>query len=256
MSRDRYRDILSILHFALNMGPQQNDRLWKIRPFFSMVQKRAMKFFRPFQELFVDESLVLFRGKLAFIQYVLSKRHRFGIKFFMICDCKTGYILDSAIYSGSDVDIKGKDPQGFSGAVVKTLMDKFFNRKHVLYTDNYYISPALSKFLLEEETGSCGTVRANRRNWPTFPAAISRGTCMKKKCENMLAIQWHDKRMVNILTTVDKFEMQETDKVGPNTNQPVLKSDPVVDYNKNMRLIDKSDMMISSIDCLRKTVKW
>lgn len=40
------------------------------------------KYFTPFQKLVIDESLVLFRGRLLFRQYIKSKAHRFGIKLF------------------------------------------------------------------------------------------------------------------------------------------------------------------------------
>ncbi|KAK3895096.1 hypothetical protein Pcinc_001191 [Petrolisthes cinctipes] len=255
MSRDRYRDILSYLHFAPNMGPHPNDRLWKIRPVMSILQEKIRAFFRPFQKVVIDESLVLFRGRLSFIQYIPSKRHRFGIKFYVICDCKTGYVLDFILYSGTDVDVPAYDPLGFSGSVVKALMGDYLDNNHILYTDNYYTSPALSQFLLQHQTGSCGTIRVNRKGWPAFPLT-RRGDCIKKKCGNMLAIKWHDKRPVNMLTTVNRGVMQDSGKTERGTGDTIYKPDAVLDYNINMRLVDKSDMMVSSIDCLRKTCKW
>lgn len=36
----------------------------------------------------------------------------------------------------------------------------------------------------------------------------------------------------------------------------IFKPDIIVDYNINLRLVDKSDMMIGSVECVRKTVKW
>lgn len=51
-------------------------------------------------------------------------------------------MMDFVIYTGTEVNIKSKDdPHGFSGAVVKTLMDTHFKKNHILYTDNYYTSP-------------------------------------------------------------------------------------------------------------------
>lgn len=49
--------------------------------------------------------------------------------------------------------------------------------------------------------------------------------------------------------------MQDSSKVDRNAEEPVLKADAVIDYNKNMWLIDKSDV-ISSNDCLCKIMKW
>ncbi|XP_042209666.1 piggyBac transposable element-derived protein 4-like [Homarus americanus] len=161
MSRDRLASILRYIHFVDNNIPVTGDRLWEIREVFTMLKERFMKFFRPFQNVVVDESLVLFRGRVVFRQYIPSKRHRFEIKFFVLCECDTGHVLDLIVYIASDVDIPKGDPHGFSGAVVKILMDRYFGGNHILYTDNFYTSPALAKFLLEHDTGSCGTVHKN-----------------------------------------------------------------------------------------------
>ena len=48
---------------------------------------------------------MLYKGRLTFKQYIPSKRSRFGIKLFVLCDCKTGTILDFIVYTGTDIDI-------------------------------------------------------------------------------------------------------------------------------------------------------
>lgn len=50
--------------------------------------------------------------------------------------------------------------------------------------------------------------------------------------------------------------MVDSGKVDHRTQQPIMKPDVVVDYTKNMRLVDKTDMMIASVECIRKSVKW
>lgn len=255
MSRDRYRGILNTIHFSSNMGPHPNDRLWKIRPIMSMLLQNMQAYFRPFQNLVIDESLVLFKGRVAFTKYIPSKRHRLGIKFYVICDCQTGYVLDFVVYTGTDVDIAQNDPLGFSGAVVKHLMVNFLGKNHILYTDNYYTSPILSQYLKEHRTESCGTVHATRNGFPTFPNT-QRGDCVKKKSGNILALKWHDKRPVHMLTTIHKGEMVDSGKVEHGTCNSILKPDAVLDYNVNMRFVDRSDLMVSTIDCLRKSSTW
>ena len=103
----------------------------------------------------IDESLILFKGKLVFKQYIFSKRHRFGIKLFVFCDCATGIILDVIVYSGMDVDISKDDALGLCGAVVKKFMASYLNKGHILYTDNWYTSPSLSMYLAQNNTDSC-----------------------------------------------------------------------------------------------------
>lgn len=110
------------------MGPVPYDKLYKVRSLIYLIQKMR-RFFKPYQKLVIDESLVLFRGRLSFIQYIPCKRHRFSLKFFVLCDCKTEYILDFVIYTGTDVHIPEAGPHGFSGAVVTTLLDKHFKSR-------------------------------------------------------------------------------------------------------------------------------
>ena len=107
----------------------------------------------------IDESLVLFKERLVFKQYIPSKRHRFGIKLFVLCDCATGIILDVIVYSGKDAYISKDNALGLSGAIIKKIMVSYLNKGRVLYTDNWYTSPSLSVYLAQNYTGSCGTVK-------------------------------------------------------------------------------------------------
>ena len=45
------------------------------------------------------------------------------------------------------------------------LMQPYLNKNHVLYTDNYYTSPTLAKYFLDNGTHLCGTVRPNRKHF-------------------------------------------------------------------------------------------
>ena len=255
MPRDRFFEILRFIHFVDNNEPVENDRCWKVRFIMSRLISKYKEFFSPYQKLNIDESLVLFRGRIIFRQYIPSKRHRFGIKLFILCDCKTGIILDAIVYSGSNVDIPANDPLGMSGAVVKRLMEGYFDKGHILYTDNFYTSPSLSYFLHERNTGTIGTVRKNRKHMPKFPGRPPRGTVDKLKSDPMLAVRWTDKREVTMLTTIHKGTMVPSGKSDRRTQVDILKPDVVMDYTKNMRLIDKSDAQIGTIECVRRSVK-
>nr|XP_045610761.1 piggyBac transposable element-derived protein 4-like [Procambarus clarkii] len=100
MSRDKFHLILRRLHFENNANADRRDRLWKVRKVFSDLRGNFRDYFVPGQNVVIDELLVLFKGRLAFKQYIPSKQHRFGLKFFMLCDCETGIVLDMILYSG------------------------------------------------------------------------------------------------------------------------------------------------------------
>ncbi|XP_069187203.1 piggyBac transposable element-derived protein 4-like [Procambarus clarkii] len=82
------------LHFENNSNEDRHDRLWKVRKMFSDMRGKFRDYFVPGQNVVIDKSLVLFKGRLAFKQYIPSKRDRFGLKFFVLCDCETGIVLD------------------------------------------------------------------------------------------------------------------------------------------------------------------
>ena len=100
--------------------------------------------------------------RLAFKQYIPSKRRRFGIKLFVICDCRTRVVLDFIIYTGSSTALELDQSLGKSGSVVMTLMKPYLNKGHSLFLDNWYTTPLLFEKLHELKTGACGTVRKNR----------------------------------------------------------------------------------------------
>jgi len=286
MTRDRFLLLLSFLFFTDIENHSRDDRIWEVREIFSMFLSRYKKYFYPFQKMVVDESLLLYKGRLVFKQYIPTKRHRFGIKLFVLCDCDTGIVLDMIVYTGTDVDIpkvSKNDPLGMSGAIIKKMMAPYMGKGHILYTDNWYTSPALCQFLHDNNTGSCGTVRRNRKLMPKFNgqktpidnpssdeaeegAQQNRRKKRKNKKKDLfvqreksgkvLALLWNDRRPVHLLSTIHKGEVVETGKVHYRTDKPIMKPDVVIDYTKNMRLVDKSDSQISGVECLRKSVMY
>jgi hypothetical protein len=66
ISRDRFLQILSALHFNDNDTADKNNKLYKLSPVLDFLQQRFRSIFRPFQDLCIDESLVLWKGRLSF----------------------------------------------------------------------------------------------------------------------------------------------------------------------------------------------
>ncbi|XP_066965649.1 piggyBac transposable element-derived protein 4-like [Macrobrachium rosenbergii] len=291
MTRDRFLLLTRFMHFADNGNPNSNDRIWKIRPFLSLVVGNFKRVFHPFQKIVIDESLILFKGRLILKQYIPSKRHRFGVKLFVLCDCETGIVLDIIVYTGTDVDIPKEDQGsglGFSGAVVKKMMAPYMGHGHILYTDNWYSSPTLAQFLHDNATGTCGTVRESRKYMPKFNVPSTSyanpsdsdtpdedetktartshkakkrrkpkaKTIQREATNKILAVKWIDRKPVTLLSTVHKGDMVDTGKVHYRTKKKICKPDVVADYNENMRLVDKSDCQLSGTECMRKSFKW
>ena len=91
---------------------------------------------------------------------------------------------------------------------------------------------------------------------PPVAAVKERGNIVYSTSNNILATFWMDKREVALLSTIHVPRMVLSDNIDPRTRERVMKPECILDYNINMRLVDKSDAMISSIECTRKTLKW
>ena len=109
--------------------------------------------------------LMLLKGRLSFNQFIPNKRHRFGIKLFIICDSETGYVLKIIIYfrKTARVDTWSAADVGKSSDIVMTLMSKYLTKGHNLFVDNWYTGVKLFQDLSHNLTNACGTVKRKKR---------------------------------------------------------------------------------------------
>ncbi|XP_017790882.1 PREDICTED: piggyBac transposable element-derived protein 4-like [Habropoda laboriosa] len=253
-SRDRYKLLLRMLHFA-DDHESNSDRLWRIREVINRLRRSFSDAFYPYQNLFIDESLLLYKGRLSFKQFIPSKRNRFGIKSFVLCDCKTGYVQDFIFYSGSGTISPQYADIGISGNIVMSLMEPYLHKGHTLYVDNWYTSPALFNCLHMNATNACGTVRKRRHGMSRIEKKLKEGEVIFLSSDNLLAMKWKDKKDVYMLSTMHTEEFVSMPKHS-RKEEMVQKPSCVCDYNKFMGIVDKTDMVISTIGSMCKSMKW
>ncbi|XP_014483478.1 PREDICTED: piggyBac transposable element-derived protein 4-like isoform X2 [Dinoponera quadriceps] len=254
MTRDRYFLLLRMIHFLHKPG-RIGDRLTKIINIIDMLRKSFNAAFQPYQKLCIDDSLFLYKDRLSFKQYIPSERNRFGLKSFILCDCKTGYVQDIIVYAGSstipDSEIK---EIGKSGAIVLALLKPYLGKGHTLYVDSFYSSPALFNLLYSKCTNACGTVRKRRRGMPRIDDQLKKGEVSFRSSKNLLALKWIDKEEVYIISTMHTADFTTISRYGG--KQILQKPVCVADYSNSMGIGDKVDMVISTVDSTRKSLKW
>lgn len=86
MSRNRFMLLLRTLHFSDNNSQDNDNRLNKIEPFTTYFNNKMSEIYEPSENLALDESMVLFRGRLVFRQFIKNKRHKYGIKLYMLAE--------------------------------------------------------------------------------------------------------------------------------------------------------------------------
>lgn len=161
----RYTDILRALHFSkTSAGVTNNDRFSKLGSFFPSLMAKFENFVNPGEFICIDESLMPYKGRLSFKQYVPSKRARFGVKFYVLVDCNTKAVLKLVPYLGKKSNfVVPHNTFGVGGAVIMTLLkDRYFNKFHRVVADNWFSTPQLAEELLKNNTYYLGTVQKRR----------------------------------------------------------------------------------------------
>ena len=193
-----------------------------------------------------------YKGRLAYKQFNPSKRARFGLKIYKLCEAKTGFCSKFKIYIGQD---KTDPNDSASENVAMELAKPLLNKGYTLYIDNWYSSPALFLKLHNQKTNVIGTVRNTRKNMPKDLATkkLKPEECVYKTCNGLLAIRWKDKRDVYMLTT--KHALVEFTEVTDRQARTKWKPNCVIEYNNGMGGIDLNDQTLACFPIMRKYLK-
>ena len=104
MRRDGFEQLRKMVHFSNPENEDPMDSLRKLRFFLEYLIARYKENYIPEEHLAIDEYLSLWKGRISFRIYIPTKRERYGVKIFMLCESKTGYLLNFIIYTGATTE--------------------------------------------------------------------------------------------------------------------------------------------------------
>ncbi|XP_040195336.1 piggyBac transposable element-derived protein 4-like [Rana temporaria] len=259
MSEYRFSLIMKNLHFTNNEdfdeATHPAPKLKKIWEVFQMIITNFQQAYVPDRDISIDESLMAYKGRLSWIQYIASKRARFGIKSYMLCESTTGYIWNSIIYTGKGTQFNPRySDYGMATSSVLSLLEPLLNQGYCVTTDNFYTSPELYEFLLKNKTDAYGTARANRRDLPCMfsKKKLKTGEMVAWQKGKMMAMRWRDKKDVCLMSTV---HTTSTAMVHTRGGKDVKKPQLVIDYNNTMGGVDRADQAMTFYPAMRKQQK-
>lgn len=264
-SRNRYIAILKFLRFNDPYLADPKQKMSRVQGILDAIHA-ICKQWNPDKDLSVDETLLLFKGRLSCKQFVRIKRARFGVKSYVLTDAN-GYLLYFHPYVGAETDLTLIDEEGAtrcnlskSERVVVYLLEKadLLDKGHITSCDNWYSSVRLAKYLWSRKTGMRGTIRPNRG----IPVELK--TCKVEPGETkfmrkgeVLAMRYADKKDVYLISTVEKAELIEKTRILPGNKQVVQKKPlTVCNYNLKMNGVDLADQLIAPYDCTRRSHAW
>ncbi|GBL86956.1 PiggyBac transposable element-derived protein 4 [Araneus ventricosus] len=179
-----------------------------------------------------------------------NKPNKYGLKFYVLSDAESGYILNMELYTG-----KFGNTDNSIDSLMLCLCENYLGKGHTIFIHRFYSSPTLFDILWSEKTLAAGTVMKNKKE---LPVAIKSTTLKKddiifRRREHLLAIKWKDSRDVYILST--KHKATRTDVTVKSKVSPIQKSkhDAVLGYNVNKAGVDQ---MLSYYPFKIRTLKW
>nr|XP_055061722.1 piggyBac transposable element-derived protein 4-like [Misgurnus anguillicaudatus]XP_055061723.1 piggyBac transposable element-derived protein 4-like [Misgurnus anguillicaudatus]XP_055061724.1 piggyBac transposable element-derived protein 4-like [Misgurnus anguillicaudatus]XP_055061725.1 piggyBac transposable element-derived protein 4-like [Misgurnus anguillicaudatus] len=272
-----YRNFLIIsnaLHLSNTSEDEKNEmmketssyeKLGKIKSMYLEIREACKKYFHPFQNITIDERMVMSQARNELGECSKSKPASRGYKLFALSDCNTSYTWDFFIYEGKS---RAPQSQGLSYESVMSLVDEnYLGDGYKLFLDKYFTSPGLFSDLLLKKIWACGPVWANRKGFPE--AAVNklqrndlRGTVRWIRDNELLFVEWQDVQKVQMCSTFHKAYGGDTvkrkvkDKDGNRTLADIPIPAAVLDYKRTMSAVDPSNRITAHYRTLNKPKKW
>jgi len=251
MNRTRFELLTKFLRFDLCSTRPTRRQQTKFAPMgsvFDIWEQRLSWPFIPYEYVTVDETLVSFRGRCSFKQYMPSKPAKYGIKFWCLCDAKTAYCLRIQPYLGTDNG--AVRTTGLGKKVVLDLTERLDAGRTVV-TDNFFTSLQLLRDLRGRNLGLIGTIRKNRRELSKeFTAKKSEaGSSMFGFNEDATLVSYAPKKNKRVILISSEHVQGDIDA---GTRKP----DIILAYNKSKGGVDHLDQMCGAYTTRKRTTRW
>jgi len=215
---------------------------------YDMWEQRLARFFIPYEYVTVDETLVSFRGRCSFKQYMPSKPAKYGLKFWCLCDALTGYCLRMRPYLGTD---NGEARAVGLGQQVVLDLTKNLDVGRTVVTDNFFTSLSLAQQLRQRQLALLGTIRKNRRE---IPDVLAKGKCQPLTSQfvfhkDATLVMFAPKKNKRVLLLSTEHSLPTVDSISK-------KPTAILTYNKSKGGVDHLDQMCAGYNSRKRTCRW
>ena len=258
ITRDQFDKLCQYFHVSdISSNPDRgqpgHDKLAHVRPFLEDIRVQCKTQYSPHCETSIDEAMVAYTGRLSIKQHLPLKPTKRGIKIWARADPHNGFLNDFQVYTGKTNNVV---EIGLGERVVKDLTRNIWGKNHHVYCNNYFTSVPLFQDLLENKTYACGTICTNRKY---LPPAITQAKLknegemvIEQKEGSIVAVAWHDKRTVTILSTLsnplEMSSVKRRKKDGSQVDVPCPTA--IQSYTAHMNGVDRVDQLRSSYSLL------
>jgi len=268
MTQQRFYDIYSCL---CTQNPECNSSInkkSKIEPLMITVISNSQFYYRPGQNLSIDESMIPFRGRSSLKVFMPLKPTRYGLKAYLLCEATTGYVLSWTLHTG---EILPNESQKVTERLIIRLTDGFEGEGFNLYMDRYYTGIKILLDLKDININACGTIRKDRlklskENKNKISQIQDREIMFFKGSSGLLLTVWEDSKTVLLASNfhqpdkikverrISKKDIQEGSE--PGMKEEVIIPKSIYDYNIFMRGVDRFDQLSSNYYPDLRSKRW
>ncbi|XP_050675510.1 piggyBac transposable element-derived protein 4-like [Leptidea sinapis] len=218
MCRNTFTLITKFLHFVSDIDSSVHGcarNICKVAPVLNHCNKKFSELYIPTQHICLDDSLLLWKGRLSRRPCIRSKADRFGIKSIDLCESATGYLLKTKFYTSKEMSLHPDPFHGFTNTtskVVLELMDGYLDFGHILVMDNWFNQIPLTRYLKSRCTDVLGQINLTRKNIPQVmkdlkQSHVARGTCIASHCGDIALVTWSAAKLVTVVSTYHQHQM-------------------------------------------------
>ena len=254
MSQKRFLFLLYCLRFDNSTTRDQRrgiDKLAPIRSVYDIFVTACEDNYTPGIGCTVDESLLGFRGRCAFKQYIPNKPSKYGIKVYVLADSESFYSVSSKIYVGAGTHTPRSELPVPTQAVLD-LITIISGTNRNITTDNYYTSIPLANELKSRQLTLVGTMKKNKRCIPpSFLTKTDAGTCQYAfdHANNFTLLSIAPKKNKRVVFLSTMHATRSHDSVSG-------KEEINAFYNHEKGSVNSHDQMCAQYTTARKTNRW
>lgn len=255
MSRNRFTDLIRHIRFGDRNERDREDRFAPIRRVFTLIDASCRRHYTAGPVLTVDESIIPFRGRCRFRQYLPAKSSKYGLKIFCLVEPATHYCISMIPYLGKGGDVPLPLGQNVVLQLVKKMREDEVvksKHRHLIVTDNFFTSLALADNLKKHNCFLLGTIRSNAVGLPKDFVKESVTAGMSKVVFNsplmLLKYQPKPKKSILMLSSGHHGYLEQ-EKVSRMGGRSFRKPAIIHAYNEGKAGVDMLDQMMKDHTC-------
>lgn len=207
--------------------------------------------YTPKRTIAIDESLMLFKGRLATKQFISAKQARFVFKLYKLSKSKSGYVWNANFHTEPGMNLKDSADCLKSSCIVLPLVNDLLGQGYCVFVDNFYTSPMPFQGIASKQHWCSRDSSPEQKTHAKWSEENPKGSILSRFCDEFMALKWYDKKEVTKLSAFHDDAVIET-QTRKKTKKPCV----IVDYNENMGTVDSADQMLISYptECKRHKV--